>query len=102
MLEDGPVVYRIKVVAEGPARLRLNVYRFPGWSWRIDGHPAADAAPTGRRPIMTVDVPAGEHEVEALFSRTPPRWIGDLASLASALAIAGLLAAGIRKSSATS
>lgn len=81
--EAGPVRYRFDVDAQEPATIRLNVYRFPGWTWTIDGERADPAPPPGKRPVMMVQVPAGKHLVEARFIRTGPRWAGDLASLLS-------------------
>lgn len=95
-LEEGPARFRCHVNASEPSILRLNVYRFPGWVWRVDGAAAEAAVLPGRRPVMAVKLPAGEHDVEALFVRTPSRWAGDLISLAALAGVVALSVAGIR------
>lgn len=90
LLDEGPVGYRMRIVARSPALLRLNVYRFPGWVWSLDGAPRPWGRPPEDRPALTLDVPAGEHVAEARMIRTPDRWAGDLLSLAS-LAVALVL-----------
>jgi hypothetical protein len=93
-IEESPARFRCHVSASEPSILRLNVYRFPGWTWRIDGTPSGAAVLPGRRPVMAVNVPAGEHDVEAVFVRTPARWAGDLISLAALAGIVALAVAG--------
>ena len=101
VIEETPVRLGVEVHAAEPSLLRLNIYRFPGWSLRVDRREVTPSAPDGKRPLLTVDVPPGSHEVEAIFRRTPPRWAGDLLSLASAVAVTGLAAAGLRRSRPT-
>ncbi len=91
LLEESPVRYRIRVEAAEPSILRLNVYRFPGWRWRLDGEPARPGPEPADRSALTVVVPEGEHLAEASMVRTPDRWAGDIVSLAALVAIAGLL-----------
>ena len=97
MLEETPARYRMRMHATDASVLRLNVYRFPGWTWFLDGRPTEPAAPQGRRPAMAIEVPPGDHDLVATFKRTPARWAGDLASLGSLFGIAGLAAASLRK-----
>jgi len=97
LAEIGPVRYRIGVRASRPSLLRLNVYRFPGWTWRLDGTVTGAAASEGRRPVLLIEVPAGEHTLEATFERTGARWAGDVTSLAAAGVLAGLAATGLRR-----
>jgi hypothetical protein len=97
VLEEGPLRYRARVRAAREATLRLHVHRFPGWEWKVDGVAAAPDRPPGRRPVMTVAIPDGDHLVEAAFVRTPARLAGDGVSLASLAGIAALAAAGLRR-----
>jgi len=96
MLEESPSRYRMRVRASLPSLLRLNVYRFPGWSWELDGRPASAGPPPGRRPILTLEVPAGEHVAVATYVRTPARFWGDALSAAALAATAALAAAALR------
>jgi hypothetical protein len=95
--EDGPLRYRFKVGAEEPLLLRVNIYRFPGWTLRVDGEEAEPAPLSDRRPVMMARLPAGDHDVELTYERTPARWAGDLVSLGGWLTVAGLAAAGFRR-----
>ncbi len=93
MIEERPSRYRMEVRASRPSLLRLNVYRFPGWEIRLDGRPVEWGPLPGRRPVLSVEVPEGVHEVEASIRRTPSRWFGDTTSLAAVLLV-GVLSAG--------
>jgi hypothetical protein len=95
--EETPVRYSLTVRARQPSMLRLNVYRFPGWRWRLDGEEAPAGPLPGKRPALTLEVPPGEHEIVATFERTAPRWAGDLTSLASLLTVTGLAGLGLRR-----
>ncbi len=95
--EETPVRYSITVRAHEPSMLRLNVYRFPGWTWRLDGRKAPAGPLPGKRPALTLEVPPGEHAIVAALERTASRWVGDLTSLASLLTVAGLAGLGLRR-----
>jgi hypothetical protein len=95
--EETPVRYSLTARVRQPSMLRLNVYRFPGWRWRLDGEEAPAGPLPGRRPVLTLEVPPGEHEIVATFERTAPRWAGDLASLASLLTLIALAGLGLRR-----
>lgn len=67
-----------------PGTVRVNVYYFPGWMVSVDGQPVApDIDPTFA--ALSVDVPAGEHRIDARFGETPVR---SGAMVISALALA--------------
>ncbi len=71
--------------------LRLYTFMFPGWRAEIDGRPAEIeiAAPEG---FIVVRVPPGSHDVRVFLDSTPPRDLGGVITLASALALAALAA----------
>ena len=85
---------------ETPARVRVNIYRFPGWTARVDGTPAKLVMLPSQRRVLFFDVAAGPHDVVVSFDRTTPRLAGDLLSLAGlcALAVVGLWPASPRES----
>jgi hypothetical protein len=80
---------------ETPGAVQIDVYYFPGWSVAVDGQPATfrPSAPTG---AILVDLPAGEHRIDARFDAyavgTPSRALGAAISGAVLLAVIALLA----------
>jgi hypothetical protein len=71
-----------RVAADATARLRVNVYRFPGWTVRVDGVDTPLLEEPRERRVLFFDVPPGEHRVEVTFGSTPPRRLGDGLTLA--------------------
>ena len=84
------VELRAQVAGPGPARVRINVHRFPGWSASIDGRPVAivDGADDALARIH-VDVPAGAHDVRIVFENTPIRSASESVSAVAALVALG-------------
>lgn len=88
-----PGRYRAEVRAGQPAVIEFNAHWFPGWRATVDGR-AVRIGPRGDAPmdqggLIHVPVPAGVHQVEISYGRTPLRWVCDLISLAAlALALA--------------
>jgi len=76
------------VMSPGDYTLRFHSFYFPGWKVYVDGQ-EAPVYPSGDLALLTVDLPAGEHQVQIRFEDTPPRLVGNLISLLTAL---GLLA----------
>ncbi|MGB9299065.1 MAG: hypothetical protein WCD51_00580, partial [Anaerolineae bacterium] len=68
--------------------LRLHTFYFPGWKVYIDGQ-EAPVYPSGDLALLTVHIPAGEHEVLVRFEDTAPRLAGNLVSLLTALGLIG-------------
>ncbi len=81
---------RFHVAARAPSRVRVNIYRFPGWTARVNGVPVPLIDPQGRDRVCVLEVPEGDHEVALTFERTPPRRLGDLLTLAGLAALAAL------------
>ena len=75
------------VNAATPVTAELFITWFPGWMVLVDGHrvPSAPAELTG---LIRFDIPPGTHQVEAIWKRTAPRWIGDSVSWLSLLTLA--------------
>ncbi len=74
-LADVPWRNRFAVQAPRETLLRLFLFDFPGWKAYVDGQETAItiAKPEG---LITLKVPAGEHEVLLRFEDTPPRTAG--------------------------
>ena len=79
----GYASWALQVETATPLPLRLHQFHQPGWNASIDGQPAA-TYPAGELGLVTVDVPAGTHEVTIAFGATPARTAGLLLSLAAA------------------
>ena len=76
------------VVTGSPARVRVEVFRFPGWTVLVDQEvvPMAHVDdPLGR---IHVDVPAGEHRVRVVFRDTAVRRFSNRLSALAGLGIA--------------
>jgi hypothetical protein len=58
-----------------PGVARLNLMYFPGWHVTIDGAPVA-ARVSDPHGLIEVDVPAGEHQIDARMGSTPDRMVG--------------------------
>ncbi len=71
------------------ATLVLPTLYWPGWEATIDGQPAA-IQPAPGSGLISLELPAGEHQVSLRLNRTPIRLAAELVSLA-AVVLAGWL-----------
>jgi Dolichyl-phosphate-mannose-protein mannosyltransferase len=72
--------YTGQVIAKAGSRIRVSEAWFPGWTLRIDGRPA-EAGPAPGSGLVEFTVPAGIHDVELTFGRSPARRLGESISL---------------------
>ena len=91
-MEASSRAVRFRTEGDAPSRIRVNIYRFPGWTARVDGAPVSLVDLAQQRRVIFFDVPAGRHEVSVAFEWTFARKLGDLISLAG---LAALLAVGL-------
>ncbi len=91
ILEHKPNYDRFWVTTSQEFILRLYTFYFPGWRAYVDGERVKIevARPEG---FITLEVPEGTHEVTVRFEDTLPRQLGWLLSVASAIALAIILA----------
>lgn len=89
-LAHGGGAERVFVRAETPVTLQFYTYWYPGWQATVNGvpHPLTAAGPDA---LITLDLPAGEHEVAIRFRNTPLRTAAALISALSALIVLALL-----------
>lgn len=87
IVEHTPVQDRFWVTSEGGFKLRLYTLVFPGWHAYIDGE-EVEIEPGLPEGFITLDVPAGDHEILVRFEDTPPRVIGWWVSAGGLLALA--------------
>jgi hypothetical protein len=85
---QGLQTWQMKVSSSEPFALRFHTFYFPGWNVYLDGQ-ETDVYPSGDLALLTVDVPQGEYEVLVRFEDTPPRLVGNLVSLFTALGLMG-------------
>ncbi|HUW14450.1 MAG TPA: hypothetical protein VM537_32315, partial [Anaerolineae bacterium] len=97
-LRHGGASEELHVSSGSGIRLQFYTYWFPGWEARVDGQ-LVETWPEGENGLITLDVPAGEHQVVLrMTENTPPRRLGGIVSGLSLVAIIGLLvAAGVRR-----
>jgi hypothetical protein len=79
---------RLRVTSPEGGRVVVRTFAFPGWEARVDGLPVP-VRPDAKFGAIEVDVPAGEHEVEARYAETWDRRAG---AAVSALGLAALAA----------
>jgi hypothetical protein len=77
----------INLAQAGPVRFRI--FNYPGWSVTLDGKPVPLA--TQHDGTFTVQVPAGEHQIETRFEETPMRMAGNIVSGLSLMVLLPLL-----------
>jgi hypothetical protein len=96
MVRHGGGSEEIIVRSSQEATIQFYTYYFPGWRGYVDGQevPIRPEAPYG---LITLDVPAGEHQVKIRFGDTPIRVVGKVISLLSfGLSLFLLLGEGLR------
>ncbi len=100
VLHHGGGSDNVRVIAEQPVTLQFHTYDYPGWRVTIDGQsvPHRPEPPYG---LITVDLPAGEHNVWLKMGTTPPRTIGTIVSIVALLSIIFLVARPIFNSQST-
>jgi hypothetical protein len=82
MIRHGGGSEEIIVRSSQGATIQFYTYYFPGWRGYVDGQevPIRPEEPYG---LITLDVPAGEHQVKIRFGDTPIRVAGKVISLLS-------------------
>jgi hypothetical protein len=93
--QHAPTRVDLRVTAAQDTSIRLHSFYFPGWRARVDGQPV-ETYPSSSLGLLTLDVPAGEHQVSIRFANTLSRWIGVVLSLAAALGVSVWLIASRR------
>jgi hypothetical protein len=91
-VDSGTDWLRMRVDAEGPARVQASLFNYPEWQVQLDGQPIAHRAskPSG---LVTFTVPSGAHHVEIQLEDTEVRRSGNRISLVSWLAMAAVVPA---------
>lgn len=70
--------------AEENSTVRLNTLMFPGWKVWVDGKETEISIPEEEKwGRMWIEVPSGNHKIEAKFTNTPIRTFSNIISLVS-------------------
>jgi hypothetical protein len=74
------------VTARDRSLLELGISYFPGWRVWLNGE-EVDTRIAESTGLIRFLAPAGDHHIEARFTRTTPRWIGDGVSVFSTVLV---------------
>jgi hypothetical protein len=80
VLEERSDSLRLRVSSTQASELTVTQFYFPGWRGWLDGQPVA-LRPSESTGLITLDVPAGEHELTLRFEDTPLRRLAAVVSL---------------------
>jgi hypothetical protein len=83
-----PVSWSGQVRTVTQVEVEMPIAWFPGWEVRVDSRPVT-IKPVAGTDLIRFQLPPGTHQVEAAWTRTPIRWIGDGISLLGLLVLGG-------------
>ncbi|HEY52581.1 MAG TPA: hypothetical protein G4N94_03905 [Caldilineae bacterium] len=86
-LHHGAGSEQVQVAAQTPVTLQFYTYYYPGWRATVDGR-ETEIRPDDPYALITLDLPAGTHDVGIRLGNTPLR---TLAAIISALTLGLLL-----------
>jgi len=89
-LHHGAGSERVHVIAQTPSTLQFYTYYYPGWKATVNGQDTEIRA-EGTYALITLDLPAGEHDVGIRFTNTTLRTAATLISILVAILLIGLL-----------
>lgn len=89
IIKDTPSSFYFKTAGPKSAKLRLNIFSFPGWMAIIDNQ--KQAFNNNDFKLIELDIPAGEHLVRLDYRQTGVLRLANLISLFSAGLVAGYL-----------
>ncbi len=82
VIKEGYLWYELEVKSAKSTTLRFHIFYFPGWQGYVDKE-KVDTYPSGEFGLVTLDVPAGEHQLLLRFEGTRERKLGSALSLAT-------------------
>ncbi|HLB47952.1 MAG TPA: 6-pyruvoyl-tetrahydropterin synthase-related protein [Anaerolineales bacterium] len=96
LIEEHTTLTASKFIYDSPQPFTadFNIFYFPGWTATLDGNPIP-IRPSPPHGVITLDLPAGRHEVQVARQPTSPQVAGSLISLI-ALLLLGLPLPAIR------
>jgi hypothetical protein len=85
-LENHPDRDRWRVQSDEPFTLEILTFDWPGWNAEMDGQPV-EITPSDPHGFITIDVPAGDHEVRVFLAPTGVQNIGIIITLVSVVGL---------------
>ncbi len=76
----GSASLRFNTRSQAPDRLVLPQFDFPGWQVKLDGQTISHSH-NNDLGLITIDLPVGDHRVEAVLRDTPIRLFGNLLTI---------------------
>lgn len=89
LLEHGPQHDSWHVASDEPFTLEILALYYAGWQAEVDGAPV-EITPSKPHGLITLPVPAGEHNIRVFLGSTPARNIGLGVTVMSALGLAAV------------
>ncbi len=83
-LHHGAGSEQVNVTALAPVTLQFYTYFYPGWQATVDGQDAEIRA-EGTYALITLDLPAGDHDVSIRLTNTPLRTVATIISILAAI-----------------
>jgi hypothetical protein len=72
--------HRFRLELTNPTTITFKLLYFPGWQARVNGEPATPQ-PASESGLLSLALPAGQHQVTLTFDETPLRRLADTISL---------------------
>lgn len=88
VLEQSYLGERLRYEASAAGPLIFHTFYYPAWRVEVDGRPLP-TRPVGTLGLLTVDLPAGRHEVIRRWAGTPAVWAGRGLAILAWLAVLG-------------
>jgi len=82
VIKEGYLWYELGVKSAKSTTLRFHIFYFPGWQGYVDKK-KVDTYPWGEFGLVTLEVPAGEHQLLLRLEETRGRKLGSALSLAT-------------------
>lgn len=77
VVTDKPQLKSLRVVVSEPGVLQINTFSFPGWEILVNSK-VTEYFDSNKLKLIQIQLPAGEHVIEARFNDTTVRLVGNI------------------------
>ena len=84
----GPYSLSVEIDSPQSGPLRLTSFFFPGWRALLDGHQLLATYPSTNLGLLTIDIPAGLHQLNVAWTAVPVQQFAAVLSLLSLAVLA--------------